>query len=119
MAQQYSAKVVAQVGSAGGHGGTPGGRPGSLTLQGSEAGGHGREELGNGIAILAARLESRLAARRRIGTFQLTLGIVDGRGVAAVLALGCDGAVLNATLLRSSKLGPDASKQRLVAAALA
>jgi nitronate monooxygenase len=119
LAQKYSAKVVAQVGTV---------KEGlealdagvdCLVAQGSEAGGHGlRRELGNGTLALAARL-ARLAAKSHPHVPVLAAGgIVDGRGVAAVLALGCDGAVLGTRLWASQEaMGPDSFKQRLVAAA--
>jgi nitronate monooxygenase len=76
------------------------------------------KELGNGTDILAARLV-RLAAKSHPHVPVLAAGgIVDGRGVAAVLALGCDGAVLGTRLWASQEaMGPDGYKQRLVAAA--
>jgi nitronate monooxygenase len=119
LAQAYSAKVVAQVGSV---------KEGiealdagvdCLVAQGSEAGGHGlRRELGNGTLALAARLV-RLATKSHPHVPVLAAGgIVDGRGVAAVLALGCDGAVLGPRLWASQEaMGPDLFKERLVAAA--
>lgn len=44
-------------------------------------------------------------------------GIADGRGVAAALALGCDGAVLGTRLWASKEaMNKDSLKQRLVVA---
>jgi nitronate monooxygenase len=119
MAQQYSAKVVAQVGSVQEGMEALDAGVDCLVAQGSEAGGHGlRRELGNGTLALAARLV-RLAAKSHPHVPVLAAGgIVDGRGVAAVLALGCDGAVLGTRLWASQEaMGPDVFKERLVAAA--
>jgi nitronate monooxygenase len=119
MAQEYSAKVVAQVGSVQEAMEALDAGVDCLVAQGSEAGGHGlRRELGNGTLALAARLV-RLAAKSHPHVPVLAAGgIVDGRGVAAVLALGCDGAVLGTRLWASQEaMGPDVFKERLVAAA--
>jgi nitronate monooxygenase len=119
LAQEYSAKVVAQVGSV---------REGiealdagvdCLVAQGSEAGGHGlRRELGNGTLALAARLVCIAAKNHPHVPVLAAGGIVDGRGVAAALALGCDGAVLGTRLWASQEaMGSELFKERLVAAA--
>jgi nitronate monooxygenase len=119
LAQEYSAKVVAQVGSV--QQGIEALDAGvdCLVAQGSEAGGHGlRRELGNGTLALAARLVSVAAKSHPHVPVLAAGGIVDGRGVAAVLALGCDGAVLGTRLWASQEaMGPDLFKERLVAAA--
>jgi nitronate monooxygenase len=89
-----------------------------IIAQGSEGGGHGlRRELGNGTLSLAARLV-RLAAEAPHKPLVLAAGgIADGRGVAAALALGCDGAVLGTRLWASNEaLNEDTLKQALVAA---
>ena len=114
LAQSYSAKVLAQVGSfaqaeAAQQAGVDG-----LMVQGNEAGGHGlRRELGNGTLPLA-RSVVQLAERWDVPVLAGG-GIVDGAGVAPVLALGCDGAVLGTRLWASHEgLGKEQYKQRLV-----
>lgn len=85
-----------------------------LIAQGTEAGGHGmRRELGYGTLALAARLVT--LARDSISVPVLAAGgIVDGRGVAAALALGCGGAVLDTRLWASKEaFGPDSFKEQL------
>jgi nitronate monooxygenase len=119
MAQAYNAKVVAQVGSVQEGMAALDAGVDCLVAQGSEAGGHGlRRELGNGTLALAATLV-RVAAKSHPHVPVLAAGgIVDGRGVAAVLALGCDGAVLGTRLWASQEaMGPETFKDRLVAAA--
>jgi nitronate monooxygenase len=89
-----------------------------IIAQGSEGGGHGlRRELGNGTLPLSARLV-RLAAEAPHKPLVLAAGgIADGRGVAAALALGCDGAVLGTRLWASNEaLNKETLKQALVAA---
>jgi nitronate monooxygenase len=89
-----------------------------VIAQGSEGGGHGlRRELGNGTLPLAARLV-RLAAEAPHKPLVLAAGgIADGRGVAAALALGCDGAVLGTRLWASHEaLNKNSLKLALVAA---
>lgn len=87
-----------------------------LVVQGSEAGGHGlRRELGNGTLALAARAAT-LAAPTKVPVLAAG-GIVDGRGLAAALALGCDGAVLGTRLWASREaLGGRARRERSLVA---
>eukprot|EP00873_Tetraselmis_striata_P017789 jgi/Tetstr1/438053/TSEL_026679.t1 len=98
-----------------------------VIAQGREAGGHGmRPELGNGTLPLAravaAEVEARYGADGNdgVGGRPLVLaagGISDGRGLAACLALGCDGVVLGTRLWASVEgLGHDSKKAALVAA---
>jgi nitronate monooxygenase len=89
-----------------------------IIAQGSEAGGHGlRREFGNGTLPLAARLVKLAAEAPHKPLVLAAGGIADGRGVAAALALGCDGAVLGTRLWASKEaLNKDTLKQALVAA---
>lgn len=118
LAHEHSSKVVAQVGSV--KEGIQALNAGvdCLVAQGSEAGGHGlRRELGNGTLPLAAHLVRVAAASHPAVPVLAAGGIVDGRGVAAALALGCDGAVLGTRLWASKEaLGSETFKDRLVVA---
>lgn len=117
MAQEHNAKVLLQVGDVKeGIEAIESGAEGIIS-QGSEGGGHGlRRELGNGTLPLAARIV-RLAADAPHKPIVLAAGgISDGRGVAAALALGCDGAVLGTRLWASKEaLNKDSLKQQLKA----
>ena len=92
----------------------------AIIVQGSEAGGHGyRRELGNGTLPLSARVvslcrdDSSLSPRSSVPILAAG-GIVDGRGLVASLALGCDGAVLGTRLWASQEAaGHDSSKALL------
>lgn len=113
VAHEYQCKVLAQVGNVGeGIQALEAGVDG-LIAQGSEAGGHGlRPGLGNGTLALAARLVS-LTKNSPVPVLAAG-GIVDGRGVAAALALGCGGAVLGTRLWASKEaLGHESFKELL------
>jgi len=118
IAQEHSAKVLLQVGSVKeGMEAIASGADG-IIAQGSEAGGHGlRREKGCGTLSLANRLV-KLAAEAAHSPIVLAAGgIADGRGVAAALALGCDGAVLGTRLWASKEaLNNKLLKNELVAA---
>jgi nitronate monooxygenase len=118
LAQKYSAKVVAQVGSVCQGIEALDAGVDCLIAQGSEAGGHGlRRELGSGTLALAARLVSVAAESHPHVPVLAAGGIMDGRGVAAALALGCDGAVLGTRLWASQEAtGHVAFKEGLVTA---
>lgn len=117
MAQNYNAKVLCQVGTvkeakmaldAGADG---------IIVQGSEAGGHGlRRELGNGTLSFASTAVSMVRSEYDPDTPVLAAGgIMDGRGLVAALALGCDGVVLGTRLWASQESkGKPSVKQRLV-----
>jgi nitronate monooxygenase len=89
-----------------------------IMAQGREAGGHGlRTELGNGTLPLAAAVVSEAARSPGKPVVLAAGGITDGRGLAAALALGCDGAILGTRLWASREaMGNDALKAQLVAA---
>jgi nitronate monooxygenase len=114
VAHEYDALVLAQVCTV--QEGMEAARAGvdGLIAQGSEAGGHGvRRELGNATLTLAADL-LRLVPNIPI---LAAGGIVNGAGLAAALALGCDGVVVGTRLWASQEaLGHDSFKQRLVEA---
>jgi nitronate monooxygenase len=118
MAHEYAAKVIAQVGSV--KDGVEALEAGvdCLIAQGSEAGGHGlRRELGSGTLPLASQLVLVAADSYPNVPVLAAGGIMDGRGVAAALALGCDGAVLGTRLWASQEAkGKDSYKALLVAA---
>lgn len=114
VAQSYDAKVIVQVGSikeakraieAGVDG---------IIAQGSEAGGHGRRrDLGNGTFGLAARIASLSGDIPTLAAG----GMVNGRSLAAALALGCDGIVLGTRLWASQEgLGQSEHKEMLTKA---
>lgn len=115
MAHQHNAKVLLQVGNVKeGIEAIESGADG-IIAQGSEGGGHGlRKELGNGTLPLAARLVKLAASASHKPIVLAAGGIADGRGVAAALALGCDGAVLGTRLWASKEaLNKDSLKQQL------
>jgi NAD(P)H-dependent flavin oxidoreductase YrpB (nitropropane dioxygenase family) len=85
-----------------------------LIVQGSEAGGHGmRPGYGNATLSLATTVSSKFPDIPVIAAG----GIVDGRGVAAMLMAGCDGAVLGTRLWATQEaIGHDSQKEALVQA---
>lgn len=118
MCQSYGCKIVAQVGTV--RDGLEALDAGAdcLVAQGSEAGGHGlRRDEGNGTLSLTARL-ARLARDRDNDQKKVPVlaagGIADGRGLAAALSLGADGAVLGTRLWASEEaLGSQEYKKAL------
>lgn len=122
LAHEYGALVIAQVG-------TEADALEALTCgadcivaQGSEAGGHGvRPDAGTGTLALAARVVSVVRSFDDGGASSLSGvpvlaagGIVDGRGLAAALALGCDGAVLGTRLWASREAKGDSKGKDLL-----
>ncbi|KAL1638500.1 hypothetical protein SLS58_008828 [Diplodia intermedia] len=71
-------------------------KPDVLVVQGTDAGGHGRER-GAGIVALLPEVADAIAAlnlsSRERPALMAAGGIAEGRGVAAALALGADGVV--------------------------
>ncbi|KAF2469504.1 inosine monophosphate dehydrogenase [Lindgomyces ingoldianus] len=78
-------------------------KPDVLCLQGADAGGHGFEK-GAGIISLLPEAADALA-RQGLTDIALTAsgGIVDGRGVAAALALGAEGVVMGTRFLAAKE----------------
>jgi nitronate monooxygenase len=89
-----------------------------IIAQGREAGGHGlRSELGSGTLPLAAAVVNEAAHSPGKPVVLAAGGITDGRGLAAALALGCDGAILGTRLWASREaMGDGKLKAQLVAA---
>ncbi|KAK2768765.1 hypothetical protein FQN54_000621 [Arachnomyces sp. PD_36] len=76
-----------------------------LVVQGGDAGGHGRRGGGAGVISLVPEVRDALGDAGRGESVPLFAagGVVDGRGVAASLALGADGAVLGTRFLASKE----------------
>ncbi|KAL1596317.1 hypothetical protein SLS60_008962 [Paraconiothyrium brasiliense] len=79
-------------------------RPDAICLQGADAGGHGFEK-GAGIISLVPEAADALK-REGFGHIPVLAsgGIVDGRGVAAALALGAAGTVMGTRFLASKEV---------------
>lgn len=81
--------------------------PDVLVIQGTDAGGHGGMQ-GAGLTALVPEVVDAVAAlcsRNRIAkpVFVAAGGIIEGRGVASALALGCSGVVLGTRYLASTE----------------
>jgi nitronate monooxygenase len=84
-----------------------------VVAQGSEAGGHGEQR---STLTLVPELADLIAARSPETLLCAAGGIADGRGLAAVLALGADGALVGSRLWASSEANVS---ERMHAAAIA
>lgn len=84
-----------------------------LIAQGAEAGGHGEKR---STLTLVPEVADLIAARAPLTLLCAAGGIADGRGLAAVLALGADGALIGSRLWASSEANVS---ERMHAAALA
>jgi len=86
-----------------------------VIAQGKEAGGHGlRPHLSSGTLPLARRVAELVANSGRDCFVLAAGGIVDAEGVAAALALGCDGAVLGTRLWATHQaMGSEEKKKAL------
>lgn len=73
-------------------------------VQGSDAGGHGLAR-GAGVLALVPEVRDELEARGLHVPVVAAGGIADGRGVAAVLAVGASGAVMGTRFLASEEAG--------------
>lgn len=93
-------------------------KPDVLVAQGTDAGGHGFEK-GAGIISLVPEVLTALegAGLRKRPAVVAAGGIVDGRGVAAALALGAQGVVLGTRFLASEEAILHKSAQAAVVAA--
>mmetsp|Transcript_13671 Transcript_13671/g.27221 ORF Transcript_13671/g.27221 Transcript_13671/m.27221 type:complete len:356 (-) Transcript_13671:45-1112(-) len=110
LAQSKGALVFAQVGSVKEANEALDAGVDGIIAQGREAGGHGlRTELGSGTLPLAARVVELARSNAKDVVVLAAGGIVDGRGLAAALSLGCDGAVLGTRLWASQEAMGDAS----------
>lgn len=78
--------------------------PDVLVVQGSDAGGHGLAHSAS-VVSLVPEVQDALAARRLKKDIPLIAagGIVDGRGMAAALALGASGVVMGTRFLASAE----------------
>lgn len=83
-----------------------------LVMQGTDAGGHGRRNSAS-VMSLVPEVKDRLAAMGRAEVPVVAAGgIADGRGVAAAMALGADGAVMGTRFLVSKECGIAAGWKR-------
>lgn len=101
MAHSVGAKVFAQVGTlAEAVAAVQEGHVDGVMVQGGEAGGHGlRRGWAKGTLPLARSVVRRVREWQRPDLPVVAAGgVVDGAGLAAVLALGCDGAMLGTRL---------------------
>ena len=87
-----------------------------LVVQGIEAGGHGMNaQLGRGTFALVPEAADWLAAHAPQTLLLAAGGVADGRGLAAALALGADGALIGSRLWASREsLASEAAKQQAV-----
>ena len=110
LAQSKGALVFAQVGSVQEANEALDAGVDGVIAQGREAGGHGlHTELGSGTLPFAARVVELARSKAKDVVVLAAGGIVDGRGLAAALSLGCDGAVLGTRLWASQEAMGDAS----------
>ncbi|MBK7717778.1 MAG: nitronate monooxygenase [Simplicispira sp.] len=89
-----------------------------LVAQGAEAGGHGMNGLdGRSTLTLVPELADWLASKAPETLLLAAGGIADGRGLAAALTLGADGALLGTRLWATQEsLAPLGAKQAALAA---
>jgi len=85
-----------------------------LVAQGTEAGGHGERR---GTVTLVPEVADLIAARSTHTLLCAAGGIADGRGLAAALALGADGAVLGTRLWATQEALVHPNQHRAVVAA--
>ncbi|UAB78610.1 nitronate monooxygenase [Erythrobacter sp. SCSIO 43205] len=89
-----------------------------IVAQGAEAGGHGMNALdGRSTFTLVPEIADYLAAKAPHVQLLAAGGIADGRGLAAALMLGADGALVGSRLWASAEsLAPEAAIAQAVAA---
>jgi nitronate monooxygenase len=80
-------------------------RPDVLVLQGHDAGGHGLKQCASIICIVPETRDALQAAGLPSIPLLAAGGIVDGRGLAAALALGASGAVMGTRFLAAEEAG--------------
>ncbi len=87
--------------------------PDIIVMQGGEAGGHGRKlSRARGTMALVPEAADWLARRSPETLLLAAGGIADGRGIAAAMALGADGAVMGSRFWASAEsLAAEAAKQ--------
>eukprot|EP00563_Minutocellus_polymorphus_P000053 CAMPEP_0181039696 /NCGR_PEP_ID=MMETSP1070-20121207/10626_1 /TAXON_ID=265543 /ORGANISM="Minutocellus polymorphus, Strain NH13" /LENGTH=348 /DNA_ID=CAMNT_0023117603 /DNA_START=124 /DNA_END=1170 /DNA_ORIENTATION=- len=117
LAKRYGCTVITQVGTEADAREALEAGTDCIVAQGTEAGGHGcRSAFGSGTLSIASRLVSIVRSDEKWNNIPVLAagGIVDGRGLAAALALGCDGAVFGTRLWASKEArGREDCKQRL------
>ena len=77
--------------------------PDVLVVQGSDAGGHGLERGASIITLLPEVVDALKAIGRSDVALVAAGGVMDGRGVAASVALGASGATLGTRFLASEE----------------
>jgi len=77
--------------------------PDVLVVQGADAGGHGLERGGSIVSLLPEVHDALHAAGMRDISLVAAGGIVEGRGVAAALALGAEGVAMGTRFLASEE----------------
>lgn len=89
-----------------------------VVAQGGEGGGHGsRSELARGTFVLVPELADRLAATSPDTLLLAAGGVADGRGLAAALMLGADGALVGSRAwVTAESLASAGAKAQAVAA---
>jgi nitronate monooxygenase len=81
-----------------------------IVAQGADAGGHG-SKIGAGLTALVPEIRDALPPS--VPLFAAG-GVMDGRGLASVLALGADGAVLGTRLLVAKEAAVQPALQRMI-----
>jgi nitronate monooxygenase len=91
-------------------------KPDVLCVQGSDAGGHGFEK-GAGVISLVPEVADALATAGHKVSLVAAGGVADGRSVAAVLALGAQGAVMGTRFLAAKEVQSHPVYQKAIIAA--
>ncbi|KAH8817063.1 oxidoreductase-like protein [Xylogone sp. PMI_703] len=93
-------------------------KPDVLVLQGTDAGGHGLIKSASIISLLPEVADTLTASGVHNVPLLAAGGIVDGRGVAAAIALGASGTVLGTRFLAAEEAGiPQGWKKEILRAA--
>jgi nitronate monooxygenase len=79
-------------------------RPDTICLQGADAGGHGFEKGAGIISLVPEAIDALSRANLSHVSIVASGGIVDGRGVAAALALGAKGVVMGTRFLAAKEV---------------